>query len=78
MANNNTASIVFLKNVNMFLKDGGYGLLAVKARSVDVTKNPKQIFREFRAQLEKNLAIIDYRELEPFQKDHCMFICKKG
>jgi len=69
---------IFLKNVNMFLKDGGYGLLAVKARSVDVTKNPKQIFREFRAQLEKNLAIIDYRELEPFQKDHCMFICKKG
>ena len=27
--------------------------------------------------LEKVLTIIDYRELEPFQKDHCMFICKK-
>jgi len=68
---------IFLKNVNIFLKNGGYGLLAVKARSIDVTKNPKQIFREVKEQLEKNMTIIDYRELDPFQKDHCMFFCKK-
>ena len=68
---------IFLKNVELFLKEGGYALLAVKARSVDVTKNPKQIFREVKERLEKVLTIIDYRELEPFQKDHCMFICKK-
>ena len=60
-----------------FLKNDGYALLAVKARSIDVTKQPKQIFKEVREKLEKNLIIIDYRELEPFQKDHCMFICKK-
>src|SRR3990167_4400625 len=29
---------IFLKNVNLFLKEDGYGLLAVKARSIDVTK----------------------------------------
>jgi len=68
---------IFLKNVDLFLKSNGYALLAVKARSIDVTKQPKQIFREFKEKLEKNLTIIDYRELEPFQKDHCMFICKK-
>ena len=68
---------VFLKNVDLFLKNGGYGLLAVKARSIDVTKQPKLIFREVKEKLEKVLTIIDYRELEPFQKDHCMFICKK-
>ena len=68
---------IFLKNVEMFLKNDGYGLLAVKARSVDVTKKPKQIFKEAKDILEKTLIIIDYRELEPFQKDHCMFICKK-
>ncbi len=68
---------IFLKNVDLFLKNDGYALLAVKARSIDVTKQPKQIFKEVKAQLEKNLTIIDYRELEPFQKDHCMFICKK-
>src|SRR3989344_2689076 len=68
---------IFLKNVGLFLKNEGCALLAVKARSIDVTKNPKQIFKDVKEKLEKELAIIDYRELEPFQKDHCMFICKK-
>ena len=68
---------IFLRNVELFLKSDGYALLAVKARSIDVNKQPKQIFRDAREKLEKALAIIDYRELEPFQKDHCMFICKK-
>ena len=68
---------IFLKNIDLFLKNDGYALLALKARSIDVTKQPKQIFKEVKQQLEKNLTIIDYRELEPFQKDHCMFICKK-
>jgi fibrillarin-like pre-rRNA processing protein len=68
---------IFLKNVDLFLKSGGYALLALKARSIDVTKQPKQIFKEVKETLEKTLVIIDYRELEPFQKDHAMFICKK-
>ena len=68
---------IFLKNIGWFLKNNGYALLALKARSIDVTKQPKHIFKEVKQQLEKNLTIIDYRELEPFQKDHCMFICKK-
>ena len=68
---------IFLKNVGLFLKNEGCALLAVKARSIDVTKNPKQIFKDVKEKLEKELAIIDYRELEPFQRDHCMFICRK-
>ena len=68
---------IFLKNIGMFLKDSGYALLAVKARSIDVTRQPKQIFKEVKEKLEKTLTIIDYRELEPFQKDHAMFICRK-
>ena len=68
---------IFLKNIDFFLKSGGYALLAVKARSIDVTKNPKQIFREVKEKLDRELTIIDYRELDPFQKDHAMFICKK-
>ena len=68
---------IFLKNVDLFLKKEGYALLAVKARSIDVTKQPKQIFKEVREKLENSVTIIDYRELEPFQKDHCIFICKK-
>ena len=68
---------IFLKNVNMFLKPGGYCLLAVKARSVDVTRKPKAIFAEVRQRLEKEMTIVDYRMLEPYQLDHCMYVCKK-
>ena len=68
---------IFLKNIKLFLKNNGYALLAVKARSIDVTKNPKDIFKEVKKVLEKSLTIIDFRPLEPFQKDHCMFVCKK-
>ena len=28
-------------------------------------------------ELEKHMIIIDYRTLDPFELDHCMFICKK-
>lgn len=67
---------IFIKNINVFLKKEGYAILAIKARSIDVTKYPKQIFNEVREKLEKELTIIDYKTLEPYQKDHCMFICK--
>lgn len=68
---------IFMKNCDAFLKKGGFGVLAVKARSVDVAKKPKQVFREVREFLEKRITIVDYRELEPLEKDHCIFICKK-
>ena len=61
----------------MFLKKGGYGLLAVKARSIDVKRRPRDIFEEIRAKLEKEFTVIDYRILEPFERDHCMIIVKK-
>ena len=68
---------IFMKNINAFLKKDGYAILAVKARSIDVTKKPKQIFNQVREQLEKQVIIIDYKTLEPYQKDHAMFVVKK-
>jgi len=67
---------IFLENFR-FLKQDGFALLSVKARSVDVAKNPKQIFRETKERLEKQVNIIEYRELGPYEKDHCIFVCKK-
>ena len=68
---------IFLKNTDIFLKSEGYGLLAVKARSIDVNKQPKKIFSEVNLELKRHFSVIDFRELDPFQKDHCMFIVKK-
>ncbi|MBW2982457.1 fibrillarin-like rRNA/tRNA 2'-O-methyltransferase [Candidatus Woesearchaeota archaeon] len=76
VAQKNQAEI-FLKNVEMFLKPGGFCLLAVKARSIDVTKKPGVIFKEIRRKLEEKLIIVDYKTLEPFEMDHAMFVCKR-
>lgn len=75
IAQRNQAEI-FLKNIDLFLKKDGYALLALKARSIDIARKPQKIFDEIKRKLEEKVIIIDYRELEPFQKDHCFFICK--
>lgn len=75
IAQKNQAEI-FLKNCQIFLKKGGYGLLAVKARSIDIKRKPKQIFEEVRRIVEQQYTVIDYRILEPFEMDHCMIIVK--
>lgn len=68
---------IFLKNIDFFLKPGGIALLALKARSVDVTARPKQIFQDVKAELQKHLKLIDFKELAPFELDHCIFVCRK-
>ncbi len=68
---------IFLKNAEVFLKEKGFGILAVKARSIDVAARPRELFRVVRGQLEKKMTIVDYKELDPFQKDHCLFMVKK-
>lgn len=68
---------IFAKNIDMFLKDDGFGLLALKARSVDVTRKPQDIFREVKIELEKMYNVVDYRELDPYEKDHAFYVIKK-
>ncbi len=68
---------IFLKNCDTFLKQGGFGLLAVKARSVDVTKRPDDIFRMVQTELQKKMVIVDQKKLDPFEKDHILFVVKK-
>ena len=41
-----TQSELFMKNMNLFANDDGVGLLMIKARSIDVTKEPDIIFKE--------------------------------
>lgn len=68
---------IFLKNCDKFLKPHGFGILALKARSVDVTRKPKEVFKEVRRELEKVYPVVDYKELQPFEQDHALFVIKK-
>jgi fibrillarin-like pre-rRNA processing protein len=68
---------IFLKNIDAYLKSGGFGLLALKSRSVDVTKKPRDIYKQVMKQLEEKISVVDYRVLDPYEKDHALFIVKK-
>jgi fibrillarin-like pre-rRNA processing protein len=66
------ASIV-ADNADMFLKDGGWLLLAIKARSIDVTAEPSEVYkREIDTLKNRGFEIVDVVHLEPFDKDHAM------
>ena len=75
IAQKNQIEILF-KNLQ-FLKNNGYVLLALKSRSIDVTKRPFQVYNEVEKQLFQKLKIIDKKELDPFERDHIFFVCQK-
>ena len=58
-------SELFMRNMNLFSKDDGVGLLMIKARSIDVVQKPKKIFREQEKKLkEKGFKIVEKVKLE--------------
>jgi len=64
---------IALANCAKLLKKGGALLLVVKARSIDVLKEPKRIYSEELAKLERaGFNVIQILELSPFEKDHAL------
>lgn len=67
---------ILIKNL-IFLKPKGYALIAVKSRSIDVTRKPAKIFEECREKLERYFRIIDWKTLDPLERDHAFFVCQR-
>ncbi|MFH8080683.1 MAG: fibrillarin-like rRNA/tRNA 2'-O-methyltransferase [Candidatus Aenigmatarchaeota archaeon] len=70
-------SEVLIRNCELFLKDKGFAMIAIKSRSIDVTKNPKIVYKEEREKLEKKFTVEDFVVLDPFEKDHGFFVLQK-
>lgn len=64
-------------NAEMYLKPKGAAMIAIKARSVDVTKDPMVVYRHEIGVLEgRGFKIVDVKNLEPFDKDHAMVVAR--
>ena len=62
---------IFVKNLRLFLKKNGEGVIMVKARSIDVALKPSEAFSMVENQLkEEGIRIKNMIELSPFEKDH--------
>ncbi|MEM1782528.1 MAG: fibrillarin-like rRNA/tRNA 2'-O-methyltransferase [Nanopusillaceae archaeon] len=69
---------ILINNMDLFLKSKGYIFYAVKAKSIDVRKDSKVIFDEVSKEIsEYGIKIINKVRLEPFHKEHMMFLLQK-
>ncbi|TLY01269.1 MAG: fibrillarin-like rRNA/tRNA 2'-O-methyltransferase [Thaumarchaeota archaeon] len=68
---------IAIQNCRVHLRTGGRLMLVVKSRSIDVVREPEEIFREERKKLEEaGFEVIQVVGLEPFEKDHAMILAR--
>ncbi|MEM4643592.1 MAG: fibrillarin-like rRNA/tRNA 2'-O-methyltransferase, partial [Candidatus Bathyarchaeia archaeon] len=68
---------ILADNADVFLKKGGWIMLAVKAQSIDVTKEPDEVYkREVKVLESRGFNIMDVVHLEPYDKAHAMIVAK--
>jgi len=72
-------SELFMNNMKLYLKPEGIGIIMIKARSIDVTKSPKKIFKEEESKLKiSGFRVLEKINLEPYEKDHMAIVCELG
>ncbi len=70
-------SEIVVKNAEFYAKNNSYILLAIKARSIDVTKDPKSIYKnEIKYLIDHGIEILEQINLDPLEKDHIMILAK--
>jgi len=66
---------ILADNAKVFLKPGGSVLMAIKSRSVDVTMEPTDVFKqEIQVLQSRGFRIAQTLKLEPYEKDHAMVL----
>jgi fibrillarin-like pre-rRNA processing protein len=69
---------ILADNADLFLKRQGWIMLAVKAQSIDVTKEPSEIYKhEIRVLEDRGFVIEDIVHLEPYDKAHAMIVAER-
>jgi fibrillarin-like pre-rRNA processing protein len=68
---------IIADNMDFFHSD--IGMVAIKARSEDVTSNPSEVYRESEKRLkERGFRILDSRDLEPYENAHRMIVFERS
>lgn len=69
---------ILADNADHFLKPDGWIMLAIKAQSIDVTRNPSEIYQQEISVLKsRGFQIRDMVHLEPYDKAHALIIANK-
>jgi len=66
---------ILADNADLFLKDTGGIVFAIKAQSIDVTKEPSEIYKqEVRVLKNRGFNVREVISLEPYDKAHAMVV----
>jgi len=69
---------VLADNADVFLAKSGWVILAVKAQSIDVTRDPSDVYRsEMRVLEKRGFRIEEMVNLEPYDKAHAMIAAQR-
>ncbi|MEM2005648.1 MAG: fibrillarin-like rRNA/tRNA 2'-O-methyltransferase [Zestosphaera sp.] len=64
-------------NAKYFLRGNGHLYLAIKSRSIDVTKEPDEVYKsEIETLVRGGFDVEDVVHLDPFDKDHAMVLAR--
>lgn len=70
---------ILADNADLFLKPNGSALIAIKSRSVDVTMEPIDVYRqEIEILRRRHFAIGQTVRLEPYEKDHALVLVNRA
>lgn len=76
VAQPNQAEILY-RNMKTFCSFGSWGMLAIKARSIDSASDLNKIYNRELAILEEHgLEIVENLDLSPLEKDHRFIVCR--
>ena len=67
---------ILLLNAKM-LRKGSYAYVAIKSQSISVSKNPKQVYKEFLKSISVSFEVIESMDLAPFDRMHLFAVLKK-
>ena len=61
---------IFIRNSRLFLKKGGWGMIAIKSQSIDVTRQPEKVFEEFVRNVSPEIDVREQIGLAPYDLEH--------
>ncbi len=61
---------IFIRNFEFFGRRGTSGLIFVKAKSIDSTAEPEEIYGRVIESLKERFDIVEWTDLDPYHRDH--------
>ena len=67
---------ILLRNSEL-LKKGGYAYVAIKSQSIDMARNPEEVFKAFLGKVSEKFEVVESLDIDRYDKKHLFVVLKK-